>query len=315
MSIRYLLSRIMQHTGANSAAFALRREALTVLCYHRVLDVGHPDRPRTHPALVTSTHVFERQMEVLKNEFSPVSLPEAIEWLDRRGSLPPRAVLVTFDDGWFDTYANAFPVMTRLCIPGVVFLATSFIDTNKRQWADEAYEAISSGRGAEAAGIEIERLKKLPSDQRPISATSSPTSEPLNLTWLQVDDMSRHGFEFGSHTRNHLILPRESEGVAREELLCSAEDMCAKLGSFPSTFAYPDGQYNDNSMRLLNEAGYRFAFTCDEGLVRRRSSRLALPRLCIHDGVSTDPSGEFSRAMFLTYLAGSIPWRYRRRAA
>ena len=314
MNARYLLSNIMQYTGANALALARRRDALTVLCYHRVLDADHPARSRTHPALVTRTHVFEQQMLLLKERFHPIALTEATEWLDRRQPLPRRAVLVTFDDGWADTYTNAFTVMKRLDIPGVVFLATAFIGTNRRQWADIAYEAISTGRSADAAASEVERLKRLSSEERPDVALPSPADQSPNLTWSQVEEMARHGFEFGSHTRNHLILPRESEARAREELFSSAEDMCARLGVFPATFAYPDGQYNDESMQFLDEAGYRFGFTCNEGVVRRQSSRPALPRLGIHDGVSTTASGDFSRAVFLTYLAGTIPWRRRRSA-
>ena len=294
MNTRYVVSNILECIGANAAALAGRRESLAVLCYHRVLDAGDPARSLAHPALFTSTHIFERQMDLLADRFHPVTLSDAIRWMDGHGEIPRRAVLVTFDDGWSDTYANAFPVMNRLGIPGAVFLATGFIGTSERESADIVYESIVARGGAHAA-------------------SSASVNGIPNLTWPQIDEMARGGFEFGSHTRSHLILPHEPTQDILRELLLSAGDMKARLGSRPSAFVYPDGQYDDRAMRLVRDAGYAYAFTCNEGLATRRSPRLALPRLSIHDGVSASPSGDFSREMFLTYLAGTIPWRYRRR--
>jgi len=294
MNTRYMLSNILECIGANAAALAARRESLAVLCYHRVLDAGDPIRARAHPALFTSTHIFERQMELLADQFHPVMLSEAICWIEGYGDIPRRAVLVTFDDGWSDTYANAFPVMNRLGVPGAVFLATGFIGTPERQWADIAYESIVARGDAHAA-------------------SSTSVNGTPNLTWPQIDEMARHGFEFGSHTRTHLILPHEPTQDILRELLLSAGDMKVRLGSRPSAFVYPDGQFDERTMRLVRDAGYQYAFTCNEGLATRRSPRLALPRLSIHDGVTASRSGDFSRAMFLTHLAGTIPWRYRRR--
>lgn len=317
MNLRLILSSILEYTGVNAVALARRRRSLTVLCYHRVLDMSDASRATTHPALVTSTHIFERQMEIIARRFNPVTLSEAIAWIDGHGAIPPRAVLVTFDDGWSDTYTKAYPVMKRLGIPGVVFLATGLIGTDEPQWVDAVYQTVAARSGPDAASREVERLKAMPSASRlaEISSSRSRTSgrSPLNLTWAQVEEMAANGFEFGSHTRSHLILPREPEAEVKRELQLSAEDIQLTLGSRPASFAYPDGQFDDSAVRLVAQSGYTHAFTCDEGLVSLRSRRHALPRLGIHDGVSSTPRGDFSRATFATYLAGTIPWRYRRR--
>jgi peptidoglycan/xylan/chitin deacetylase (PgdA/CDA1 family) len=315
MNARYVISNMLESIGANAVVLAARRNSLTVLCYHRVLDTGDPDRARTHPALVTSTRVFEQQMELLAGEFQPVTLRDTIGWLKGGARIPRRAVLVTFDDGWADTYANAFPVMKRLGIPGVVFLATGLIGTNERQWADVAYESIAARAGVEAASRELDRLKHMPSRLARSALDCGVTrrlAQPPNLDWPQISEMAANGFEFGSHTRGHVILPRESDEDVFDELRSSAQDIEARLGRAPMSFAYPDGQHDQRTACMVAHAGYRVAFTCDEGLVTRRSARFALPRLGVHDGVSATPKGDFSRAMFLTYLAGTIPWLYRR---
>jgi len=312
MNARYVISNMLECAGINAAALAARRDSLMVLCYHRVLDAADPARPLTHPALISSTRIFERQMEVLASLLTPVTLTDAVRWLDGHADIPRRAALVTFDDGWIDTYTNAFPVMKRLGIPGVVFLATGLIGTNDRQWADAVYESIAARAGPQAASGELERLKRLSSPARSEDIVSRSAHSP-NLTWPQVEEMARDGFEFGSHTSTHMILPRESEEDITRELRLSATQIEARLGSVPMAFAYPDGQYDRRVARLVEQAGHSCAFACNEGLATLRSDRFALPRLCVHDGVSAAPRGGFSRAMFLTYLAGTIPWRYRRR--
>lgn len=319
MNARYVISNMLERTGANAAALARRRDSLTVLCYHRVIGADDPARSRTHPAMITSKQVFERQMDIITREFRPVTVDDAIAWLEGRAEIAPRAVLVTFDDGWADTYTNAFPVMKDLGMPGVVFLATGLVGTNDRQWADAAYEYIAARAGLDAASREVERLKSVPSSERSESLSRfrpsalSRFGNSPNLTWPQVEKMASHGFEFGSHTRTHLVLPNEPEEDIIKELRLSADDIAARLGRRPSAFVYPDGQYDKRTAELVQDAGYTVAFTTDEGLVTRGSARFASPRLCVHDGVSTAPNGAFSRAMFLTYLAGTIPRRYRRR--
>jgi len=314
MNARLVVSNILQYSGGNAVALALQRNSLAVLCYHRVLDVGDPSRASADPALVTSLHVFERQMEIIAQRFHPVTLSDTIRWMQGQGTLPPRSVLITFDDGVADTYTNAFPVMKRLSIPGTVFLATGFIGTCERHWADVAHERAAAHSGSRAAAQALERLKRMPSARRQeyLQDMITTCDSTPNLTWGQVEEMARHGFEFGSHTRNHVILPHEADDTIREELDASAEAIELRLGRRPVAFAYPDGQFDDRALRLVGESGCRLAFTCDEGFVSRRSDKLALPRLLMHDGVSATPAGDFHSPVFLTYLAGTIPRRYRR---
>jgi len=314
---RITLSKLLHYIGVNALRFASpsRRTALIVLCYHRVLDADSPARFVTEAPLVTSTHAFECQMELIAQRFHAVTLTQAVQWLEGNRDLPNRAVLITFDDGWSDTYSNAYPVMKRLGLPGVVFLATGFIGTSMRQWAGKVHDALLRTMGAEAASREIDRLKHMPVHERTALIERLSPAEDLpgeNMSWRNVEEMAANGFEFGSHTRNHVILPHEPGVEILDELISSSEDIRVRLGLRPAALAYPDGQYDAFTCRQVDEAGYLCAFTCDEGLWTKRSRRYAIPRLSIHDGVCASPKGEFSSVMFLTYLAGSIPWRYRR---
>lgn len=322
MHVRYLLSSLCQYSGLNAAAIAARSDRLITLGYHRVLDVDDPAREWIDPALVTSTHNLQRQMQIVASRFSPVGLCDVLSWLDGTAELPPRPVLVTFDDGLADTHANAFPVLERLGITATVFLATGFIGTDEAYWSDVLYGQLLATSGPDTAAREVERLKGAPAairnmvlDNADISplVTRKKAKPGSNLTWPQVEELADFGWQFGSHTRSHIILPIERDEVVQKELAASANDISRRLGRAATAFAYPDGQFDGRTMRLLEQSGCKCAFTCDEGVAARSSDPLALPRLLIHDGVSSDRQGRFSEAMFLTYLSGTIPRRYRRR--
>ncbi|MBI4227210.1 MAG: polysaccharide deacetylase family protein [Candidatus Omnitrophica bacterium] len=87
-----------------------------ILTYHRV----HPDPATDTPTL--SPMVFARQMAQLAQRWHAVDPDALAAWLERRGRLPARAVMVTFDDGTEDTYTQALPVLARHRIPAAVFM-------------------------------------------------------------------------------------------------------------------------------------------------------------------------------------------------
>jgi len=75
-----------------------------ILVYHRV----HPEPSRETPSMTPQE--FERQMEILAQRWVPTALPTLVRALEGKASLPPRGVVVTFDDGTEDAYRHAFPV-------------------------------------------------------------------------------------------------------------------------------------------------------------------------------------------------------------
>jgi peptidoglycan/xylan/chitin deacetylase (PgdA/CDA1 family) len=108
-----------------------RRPRALVLVYHRVgergLDPWH---------LTIDPEIFAGQMEALARDWSPLSLAELIEGLDRR-RLPERAVAVTFDDGYADNLELAAPILLEHGIPATLFVAAELIDAGGPLWWDE----------------------------------------------------------------------------------------------------------------------------------------------------------------------------------
>jgi peptidoglycan/xylan/chitin deacetylase (PgdA/CDA1 family) len=118
------------------------RGQVVVLMYHRVL--GAEDRARTwsQPHIVVSRETFDRHMRALKRLFEPLTLDAFIdrETTGTRGRRP--ACLVTFDDGWCDTYSEAWPILRRHDVPAVVFLPVNFIGTGRLFWQEQLSRAL-----------------------------------------------------------------------------------------------------------------------------------------------------------------------------
>lgn len=115
----------------------LLKDRVVVLAYHRVLGDGSVPESWSHPAIIVSLKTFERQMSLLRRHFDVLS-PAEFEARLQTGASPKRAsCVVTFDDGWYDTYRDAWPVLRRLDIPAIVFLPVRFIGSNETFWQEQ----------------------------------------------------------------------------------------------------------------------------------------------------------------------------------
>jgi peptidoglycan/xylan/chitin deacetylase (PgdA/CDA1 family) len=113
---------------------AIRRRAPrgVILMYHRVAG------PRFDPQLLdVSATNFAAQLEVLQRRATVLPLDE-FNVRRRRGTLPRRAVSITFDDGYVDNLVTAAPLLTDRNLPATVFVATGMLDVNREFWWDDA---------------------------------------------------------------------------------------------------------------------------------------------------------------------------------
>ena len=115
-----------------------RRRALhhraVVLVYHRLLPKGTDTW--SHPGIVVTPATFERHMRILQREFRLLTLQEFEHHVTTGIPFRPSSCLVTFDDGWIDTYTEACPILSRLRVPAVVFLPTRYIGSDRPFWQE-----------------------------------------------------------------------------------------------------------------------------------------------------------------------------------
>jgi peptidoglycan/xylan/chitin deacetylase (PgdA/CDA1 family) len=122
-----------------SGLLALRRQSVlrnraVVLAYHRLLPEGTSSW--SHPGVVVAPETFERHMRVLQREFRLLTIAEFEKHMATGEPFEPASCLVTFDDGWIDTYEVAWPILRQLRIPAVLFLPTRYIGSPETFWQE-----------------------------------------------------------------------------------------------------------------------------------------------------------------------------------
>jgi peptidoglycan/xylan/chitin deacetylase (PgdA/CDA1 family) len=186
---------------------------MTILMYHSISD----DLTRDRFAL--SPRRFAAQMAWLAaNEFRGVSVREAMAASPNRHQ---RTVVLTFDDGFLDTYLRAFPILVQHGFAATVFLPTGHVG-GMNEWEDGAV-----------------------------------ATKPL-MGWDQIAEMAAAGIEFGSHTVSHLDLRNVRQNTIMNELAESKEVIEHKLGANVLSFAYPYGYFRPDMPEMLAETGYEY---------------------------------------------------------
>ena len=225
--------------------FFRRREGILVLLYHRVTDQLSPHE------LAIPVAAFRRQMEYLAKNCDVLSMDDLLQVLSGRdasvapGSSGRPKVVITFDDGYRDNYTNAYPVLKELGLPATIFLITGMIGTDKKR----------------------PRYQHMPS--------------PDMLSWSAVKEMAGNGVTFGSHTRNHPhlgVLPALEQKNEIEQGVAVLGSWL-KPGEAPPIFCYPYGDYNRQTLSILEGLGIRAAFTVESGINDTKVNPLELRRI------------------------------------
>jgi len=243
------------------AAEAQEQVQLPVLMYHGVL------RSRKG-AYVVSPAQLEADLAALRRAgYTPVRAEQVIAYADGRGSLPTKPVLLTFDDGHYNSWYYAAPLLRKYnasAVFNVVGKYTDFSTGGERDNPNYSY-----------------------------------------LTWDEIAAMAEsREAEIGNHTyAMHEMRPRFGAGrmegesdeayaaALREDIGKLQTSLCERSGIRPVIFAYPFGKYSCVSQEVLCDMGFRMILTCNEmvSTVRRGdpSSILCLGRFNRNGKVST----------------------------
>jgi peptidoglycan/xylan/chitin deacetylase (PgdA/CDA1 family) len=297
MSVR--LRKIIKETGYTTAALCgvsvlgryRMRGKLLVLTYHSFCTQA---RRSLHHSLPIGR--FEAQLRFLRKHYRLVALQEGIDALtkpeqnfDVEDAGAPM-VAITVDDGFLNNYELMFPVVKKLGVPVVIFLAADFLDTGRPPWPTQVREILERTKAPRTDypfpaqlinmpdkaqfAAQIKRLwKHLDPAERQSRVIElgrhlgvERLSAPPPLEWGQVREMQDAGVHFGSHTIFHSILPAVSKGVARQELADSKARLENELQTPCTLLAYPDGGWDLALESMVKDAGYRTAVTQERGV-------------------------------------------------
>lgn len=264
----------LMRQGSKTGAAPTRAEAgerelaadVPILTYHSVADEGAPELTpwRISPA------AFQEQLRYLRNHgYHSISVAEWERALAMGAKIPGRPVLITFDDGYRDFYANAAPLLETAGFRAINFVVTGMVG-GTTDW------------------------------DRDLSSWP-----PLALMdWDELRDLRRRGFEIGSHTTAHLnLLNLDDEEIVRDCIEARAT-LERELGCDVTSIAFPWG-YNDLRVRAaLRHGGYRSAFAVSGGCSTLTDDPMHLPRIEIH---GDDDIETFARRLATRRVASNRP--------
>lgn len=275
---------------------------LSILIYHRVLARPDPLFPEESTA-----ESFDQQMSQLSACFRIMPLSDAINAL-RKGSLPPRAACITFDDGYADNAEIALPILQKHGICATFFVAAGFLDGG-RMWNDSVIESLRRAPGKvldlddmrlgrftieslsdrrEAIHRLLGQLKYLSPESRQSTVEAISAAVPVDLpddlmmTSAQVRSLHNAGMEIGGHTMNHPILARIGNDAARAEIAGGREMLEGMIGGRVRFFAYPNGKpgqdYSRDHVGMVRDLGFDAAVSTANGAASGSSDLYQLPR-------------------------------------
>jgi peptidoglycan/xylan/chitin deacetylase (PgdA/CDA1 family) len=307
-------SRIMRAVARSD----WRRQRLLILCYH---GVSLEDEHLWNPTLYVDPATLDARLALMRREgYSVLAFDAAISALND-GTLPDRAVTITFDDGHYDFLPVAYPILRKHGCPATVYLTTYHVDRNvpifnlfcsyvlwKARTRAIDLRAIMGGPRIDLArpADRHQVLSRLDAHVRRAAMSTAEknvlargVAEAVGvdfddlcerrvlhlLNGTEVGELARSGIDFQLHTHCHRSPRNEQE--YRHQVLRNRERIETLVGRTPEHFCYPSGVTAPEFIGWLAAEGVLTGVTCEPGLAHRQSNRYLLPRLLDHCGLST----------------------------
>jgi peptidoglycan/xylan/chitin deacetylase (PgdA/CDA1 family) len=312
-----------------------RQRRVLILGYH---GISLDDEHHWDPELYMPASVLRRRLELIREAGCRVlALDNAVRRM-YEADLPPRSVVLTFDDGTYDFYARAFPIVHSFGYPATVYFTTYYAEFNR-----PVYDAMTSyllwkGRGLRLRWPDVlgrddeitltdsgRRLARERLDRFPVERGLSGRDKDALLARLagllhvdyddilrrrllhlmslsEAGELARRGIDLQLHTHRHRV--SFDPAVFDREIRDNRERLRAVRASEPTHFCYPGGVSRPEFLPWLRGSNIASATTCEPGMASRRHDRLLLPR---YIDTATHTDAEF-RA-WLTGIATLLPRR------
>jgi peptidoglycan/xylan/chitin deacetylase (PgdA/CDA1 family) len=278
------------------------RGRLSILIFHRVLRRADPLSPYEPDATG-----FEAQMRWVRDWFTVLPLAPAIDML-YAGTIPKRALAITFDDGYSDNETLAAPILRRLGMTATFFVSTGYLGSGC-MWNDRVTEAVRAcceseidlgaiglGRLAldsvlarrQAISTLLKGIKHFDQTRRDevtnaiVDAAGGKPSPALMMQPEQVRGLRELGMDIGAHTVTHPILARIGAEAARHEMSRSKSELERLIGEPVNLFAYPNGvpgqDYAREHVAMARDCGFTAAVSTSWAAASAGTDRFQLPR-------------------------------------
>ncbi len=213
----------------------------------RVAVLGYHEFSETLPetAMRIRPSKFRQQMESIRQlGLKVITLEEFIAWKDHGKEIPPKSILLTFDDGWKSVYTDAYPILKELRYPFTLYLYKNYVDGGgKALTVPMIQEMIANGA----------------------SIGSHSVSHPYPITVKSYRKKGESAYD----------------AYLRKEMGESQRFLESKFPVKVTSYAYPGGFFTEEMLKLGDEFGYTHLFTVLPGKIKRSLPNTTLPRYII----------------------------------
>lgn len=249
MNKRALIYEILSRL--NKIGRFIYRNKLRVLAYHKV----------------ENKNSFQLQVEYLKKYYNVISIEDIITSINSNVPLKPNSLLITFDDGDVSVFKNAYPLLKKNNFPAVLFVITELINSKKPFWWEEVEYYLGKVEGEKMSW----RIKELPNKERLnfLKELRLGSKKPLlnanQLTSGELKEMHDSGIRIANHSHTHPMFDKCNENELSFELKKSIK-ILKSHNLEPLYFAYPNGNWDNKSEKLLSEYNLKLGFLFDHKL-------------------------------------------------
>jgi peptidoglycan/xylan/chitin deacetylase (PgdA/CDA1 family) len=324
--VAWLAKRALFYSGLLTLVRQLhRRDRAVILRYHAI--TRGEDVPYAGPDICLPARALRLQMGFVRRAYRPVPLGDLVDALHGGGALPPRAVAITFDDGYADNFHLALPILRGLGIPATIYVATGGLEDGEPFWpaaarvlvlaaCDEVrvpgLEPLSVGNGARRGTVVKALLRALvpltPAERRDrLAAAAAAAGVDLRaalrgtmLTWAQIRELATAGWTIGAHTVTHGNVALMPAAEAEREIAESRDALTTASGDPVRHFCYPNTggkhrYYSEEVASTLRRLGFRSGTISGSAGVGRGASPYLIPRLGVSPRLA--PVVELAAAM------------------
>ena len=285
-----------------------------ILLYHRVISIKD-DRQ----LLAVEPVAFSEQMEFLSKNFKVATIEEFKGFLKSQQRIPPKTVVITFDDGYWDNYHQALPILEKFGLQGLFYISTANIGSIKNFWWDRLEQSfwsnvsqlqeleISTGNQIYRYDISTTQSKhrtyqllnllvkkqKVQERENILKQLTNCTGENnergfyriMNREEIRQLSLSKSAV-IGAHTHNHVQLSAFSYEDQYDEIKQSKDILEEIIGQRVKHFSYPFGgrmDFNRQSQEIVYKLGFEMACSAIYGQVHSWSKIYRIPRVLVRN--------------------------------
>jgi peptidoglycan/xylan/chitin deacetylase (PgdA/CDA1 family) len=289
---------------------------LIILVYHRVL----PEYKFSPFNTIISLKTFTKQIDILAKKYPIIPLSDSVNQC-KSGYVKNRIqTVLTFDDGYRDSYEIIYPILKEKGLPASFFIATDYINSSKPIWVDELVKILSINTDIRRIEIAdklihqkimqprlsfiyslVDSMKSLTSKGRQNilnllneQAGKKIIPDYLNdrcITWEQAKLMSANGMEIGGHGTSHSSLSRISFTEATQEIRKCKEIIENNIKISCRNFAFPFGCQKDYNQKLIDyvkDVGFQACLLNIHGYNRIKKDTFCFRRIIMEETTDLD---------------------------